>query len=120
MKTFILGVVSLVTWSGCTCGPTDTGVDLGASCALLSADAGRAMRQADEYASPVRAVDCVDGACIANALPDGGTDQPYMGYCSRRCTNNSECVATTLTSSAGECRVANAPDAGSERYCWYQ
>ena len=119
MKTFLLGV-AVVLWSGCSCGPADTGVDLGLSCGLLKADAGRAMRQADEYVSPVRAPDCVEDVCLANALPDGGTDQPFVGYCSRRCTSSDECVATPYTSDEGECRAANAPDAGSERYCWYQ
>ena len=29
-------------------------------------------------------------------------------------------MATAQTSGVGECRPANAPDAGNTRYCWYQ
>lgn len=120
MKTFILGVAVLM-WSGCVCGPKNTEEDFGTSCLLADADSTRVTRQPFEYVTPIRAVECVEGACIGNALPDGGVvDHPELGYCSRTCTANADCVATAQTSGAGECRPANAPDAGNTRYCWYQ
>ncbi len=48
-------------------------------------------RQPFEYVTPIRAVECVEGACIGNALPDGGVvDHPELGYCSRTCTANAD------------------------------